>query len=450
MPYGRILVVDDVETNAYVAKGLLAPYELKIESVGSGYAAIEKIKNGKTYDIIFMDHMMPEMDGIETTKRLREQGYELPIVALTANAVAGQAGIFLGNGFDDFISKPIDLRQMNMLLNKMIRDKQPQEVIDAARKASLEKMDQSTLPKQSDDPEFVKVFIREAAKSLATLEKLFNKENWHEREEDLRLYIIYIHTVKSALANIGKLDLSAVALKLEQAARGRIFEIVLMETKPFFIELELFLEELKRDSAKTRIAETPVAFNREIEGIDIAQGFEQAGSDEAAYVKILRSYAANVRSLLESIADANGADLAEYKKTAHAIKGTSYYIFAEQIARRAEALEKASAAGDEKYVQEHGPDFHKAATKLVRDIEDLIKDYDDENPKPLKDKPDDELLLKLHDACKRFDMDEIDDAMEEMERYRYSSDGGLAETLRSAVNKMDFSEIVACLSALGL
>jgi signal transduction histidine kinase/ActR/RegA family two-component response regulator len=123
MPYGSVLIVDDVGTNLYVAKGLLAPYELIIDIAESGYETIEKIKSGKVYDIVFMDHMMPEMDGVETTKNLREMGYSHPIVALTANAVMGQAEMFLSNGFDDFISKPIDIRELNAVLNKLIRDK---------------------------------------------------------------------------------------------------------------------------------------------------------------------------------------------------------------------------------------------------------------------------------------------------------------------------------------
>ena len=134
MPYGNVLVVDDVEANLYVARGLLAPYHLKASFVYSGIDAIDKVKSGEVYDIIFMDHMMPEMDGIEAVKHIRESGYKAPIVALTANAVSGQADIFLQNGFDDFISKPIDIRQLNAVLNKFVRDKQPQEVLDEARK----------------------------------------------------------------------------------------------------------------------------------------------------------------------------------------------------------------------------------------------------------------------------------------------------------------------------
>jgi CheY-like chemotaxis protein len=122
MPYGKVLIVDDVEMNLFVAEGLLSPYGLNIEKAISGFEAIEKVENGQSYDIIFMDHMMPMMDGIETTKKLRALGYNGAIVALTANALVGNADLFRRNGFDDFISKPIDQRHLNVVLNMYIRD----------------------------------------------------------------------------------------------------------------------------------------------------------------------------------------------------------------------------------------------------------------------------------------------------------------------------------------
>ena len=125
MPYGTVLVVDDDEMNLFVANALLSPYGLSIETTNSGFAAIEKIKSGKKYDIVFMDYMMPEMDGIEATKIIRSLGYSLPIIVLTADAVTGRAEMFLESGFDEFISKPIDMRQMDIVLKRFIRDKQP-------------------------------------------------------------------------------------------------------------------------------------------------------------------------------------------------------------------------------------------------------------------------------------------------------------------------------------
>ena len=127
MPYGSVLVVDDVEINLYVACEILLSYKLEVEMADSGIAAIEKIVNGKKYDVIFMDHMMPKMDGIETTKKLRELGYTGFIVALTANALVGNDKMFENNGFDGFVPKPIDINLINTILNKFVRDMHPEE-----------------------------------------------------------------------------------------------------------------------------------------------------------------------------------------------------------------------------------------------------------------------------------------------------------------------------------
>ena len=245
MPYGNVLIVDDVETNIYVARGLMSPYKLKIDSVDSGYAAIDKIKNGKSYDIIFMDHMMPEMDGIEATKIIRELSYKEPIVALTANAVSGQADIFLGNGFDDFISKPIDVRQLNSVLNKLVRDKQPPEVREAARKQADLKKNETVDEKIQTalDPHIAEIFVRDSLKALTVLDEIAGKNDFSD-EDDMRTYVINMHGIKSALANIGKMDLSAIALKLESAGRDAKLDIVESETGPFLAALRTYTEDL--------------------------------------------------------------------------------------------------------------------------------------------------------------------------------------------------------------
>ena len=134
MPYGKVLVVDDIEANLYVAQGLLAFYGLTIETCESGQDAINKVRNGKVYDIVFMDQMMPGLTGTQTMNIMREMGYTQPIVALTANALIGQAEALLQDGFDGFVSKPIQTKHLNSILIKHIRDKQPPEVIEEVRK----------------------------------------------------------------------------------------------------------------------------------------------------------------------------------------------------------------------------------------------------------------------------------------------------------------------------
>jgi CheY-like chemotaxis protein len=219
---------------------------LKLDSAESGFAAIEKVKNGNVYDIIFMDYMMPKMDGVETTKILREMGYTNPIVALTANAVAGQAEIFLESGFDDFISKPIDIRYLNIVLNKLVRDKQPPEVVEAARKQTGPGYELiiGSAQQLSISSHIAGVFVRDAQKSLDALDMLIEKGAPYS-EEDIQTYTTHIHGMKGALANIGKTELSAIALKLERAGRDSDVKVITAETPAFLDALRVFINELE-------------------------------------------------------------------------------------------------------------------------------------------------------------------------------------------------------------
>nr|MCR4850035.1 response regulator [Lachnospiraceae bacterium] len=122
------LIVDDEPMNLVVASGLLKEYKMFADTAESGKEAIEKYRNGE-YDIIFMDHMMPEMDGVEAMKRIRQVGDEsgrTPIViALTANALSGAKEMFMREGFDGFIAKPIDIAEFERVVKRVL----PEEMI---------------------------------------------------------------------------------------------------------------------------------------------------------------------------------------------------------------------------------------------------------------------------------------------------------------------------------
>ena len=243
MPYGSVLIVDDMNTNLFVASGLMKPYGLKIETALSGREALEKIRGGSEYNIIFMDHMMPELDGMEATRLIRDEKYTLPIVALTANAVLGQDKVFLENGFDAFIAKPIDTNQLNDILNTLIRDKQTPETLEAAR---LQKENESSAPPaipveparpKPGDPitslkrlgyldvnsaldamsgfpdlylDTVKLTLRLLPERIEKMDKFI--------ESDLKAFTIEVHGLKSALKNIGAAELGNSASQLEHAA----------------------------------------------------------------------------------------------------------------------------------------------------------------------------------------------------------------------------------------
>ena len=307
MPYGRVLIVDDVETNLYVAKGLMAPYGLKIDLATSGYEAIDKIKEGSQYDIIFMDHMMPKMDGIETAKIIRGMGYARPIVALTANAIAGQAEVFLKNGFDGFISKPIDIRQLNVSLNKLIRDKQPAEVVEAAQreKAELDKKSAAANP-QHIDSQLAEIFARDAEKAASVLETIL-KSNLRS-EEDIHLYVINVHAMKSALANIGEFDLSSVALRLEQAGREKDVNVIKAETGSFLDGLHAVIaKNTPKDEANEPSEDTEEAlvFLREKMLVirEACAEFEKKAAKNALNELRERAWSHNTRELLNKISE---------------------------------------------------------------------------------------------------------------------------------------------------
>jgi len=265
MPYGKVLVVDDMESNLYVAEGLLAPYGIDLSTASSGSEAVELIKNGNVYDLILMDHMMPVMDGMEATILIREMGYNEPIVTLTANAMQGQSELFISKGFDDFLSKPVDIRQLDLILNKFIRDKQPQEVIEEARRQKKSNaissiieivdtkiMDESKRDRKTPaskaivDSELARLFVIDCSKVVDSLEAVVNKLI-DPTDEDLRKFESGMHSVKSALTHIGETDMSHIALKLEQAARNREIEIITATAASFVFELRSVIERLKTE-----------------------------------------------------------------------------------------------------------------------------------------------------------------------------------------------------------
>ena len=128
-----MLIVDDSPVNLQVAAGLLEPYHMAVDLAASGAEAIELAKKN-FYDLVMLDHMMPEMDGVETAERLRalpDYG-RVPIVALTANATNTARKMFLENGFDDFLAKPINLLQLDLLLKKWVGSRLSDPVAVAA------------------------------------------------------------------------------------------------------------------------------------------------------------------------------------------------------------------------------------------------------------------------------------------------------------------------------
>jgi len=225
MPYGRVLVVDDVDTNLYVANGLLSLYGLNVELADSGFKAIEKTKNGGCYDIIFMDQMMPRMDGIETVRRLRESGYAGTIIALTANAMTGNEELFAEKGFDGFIPKPIDIKLLNAALNKFVRDRHPLE-------AAKYKPETAATQEKEIDPRVKTAFLEDAKKAVSVLSETSKAGG------DTGLFTVTAHAMKSVLAVMGEIEASRCALNLENAGHKGDTGYIIANTGSFIKTLE--------------------------------------------------------------------------------------------------------------------------------------------------------------------------------------------------------------------
>ena len=357
LPYAHILVVDDVVSNLDVAKGMLKPYGVHVDCVTSGKDAIEAIREEKVkYNAIFMDHMMPEMDGIEAAKIIREEiGTEysktVPIIALTANAIMGSEKMFLENGFQAFISKPIEIGHLDEVIRTWVRDTELEKTMD-------------------------------------------------------------------------KVDVHGTTLPNIRGGRDR----------------RIFTD--RRSGIDRR------SFGKTINGIDMEKGIARFNGDEESFLLALQSFAENTHPLLEKIREFSEDQVSDYTITIHGIKGSCLGICAGIAGNKAELLEKAAKDGNLNYVMANNNAFIATAEKLIGDIEELLEEIAFENPKPRKEKPDRDLLLKLVSACESYDMDGVDSAMDEIGSCEYNSDDGLATWLKENVEQMNFIQIVEKLSSL--
>ena len=245
MPYGSVLVVDDVETNRYVATGLLGAYKLKIDTAASGYEAIDKIKGGQRYDVIFMDHMMPDLDGVETMQILRaEHDYQAPIVALTANALVTQAEEFLALGFDDYISKPVDTRHLNLILNRLVRDNYPDEVVQEARALWRDQTDGPDFDTDITDSKMLRIFLRDVQTAIMDIKALTADKHLSAASmcESFRLYA---HKIKGILGSMGSKKLAVHADTLEELAKEGKAPAIAKNLPWFMSELDKLTQELR-------------------------------------------------------------------------------------------------------------------------------------------------------------------------------------------------------------
>ena len=265
-PDAEILVVDDNAINLTVAKGLLSPLEMSIDTALSGREAIFKVTS-KKYDLIFMDHMMPEMDGLEATQIIRNmpgENGQIPILALTANAVEGTREMFINGGMNDLVTKPIELKDIVSRLRKWLppekihkkkrndREIKQEDQGSQVTSISINGLDVEKAVGFLGNEELfwsvLKEYYRVIDKKYATIQKYEQEEKWHE-------YTIEVHSLKSASRQIGAFELAETAEQMEVAGNARNAELIHKITPGMLAEYSFYKSILapyftKEDAAK--------------------------------------------------------------------------------------------------------------------------------------------------------------------------------------------------------
>lgn len=287
-PDADILIVDDNEMNLKVATGLLQPLKMKIDTADSGKHAIEMVQ-AKKYHIVFMDHMMPVMDGVETTQRIRALDDEylktMPIIALTANAVVGARETFKEAGMNDFVAKPIEIKDIcakiktwlpSELVRKTAEPVVKEPAADAAELPQIEGLNVAEGVKNSGSLELFTSLLGDFYKLIdmksTKIEKCL-------ADGMIRDYTIEVHALKNTARMIGALELSDLFYKMEQCGNAEDVETIQRENpaimelyrsyKPILEPYGKANEQDKREVPKDEIAAALDKLNTAMDSFDL-------------------------------------------------------------------------------------------------------------------------------------------------------------------------------------
>ena len=338
-PRARVLVVDDNQVNLKVVSGLMQPYHMQILTVDSGKAAISMLRS-KDIDLVLMDHMMPEMDGVETTSVIRQMEGDyykkLPIIALTANAVNGVREMFIESGFNDFVAKPIELGSLDRALKTHL----PEEYIMNPVSDDYGPTDRRESKYNYEEPyglinvakglnyaggnrdvyyEILEVFVRKGDDKRKEIEALAAQTNWHN-------YVIEVHALKSTSLTIGAVELSEKAKKLELAGKAGDFDIIIKDNDELMQSYNDVIAEGRKFLEK--------------EGIIVEAEIEEAAPEDMKPVslEILREYCIKIRECCDGFDSDGIVEIAE-QAILFSYEGKSLKPYFDKIVTRASDFE---------------------------------------------------------------------------------------------------------------
>lgn len=298
-PGVKVLVVDDEPMNRRVAEEIFKGYQMQVQTAESGTMAIDLCER-EDFDLVFLDHMMPEMDGIETLKRLRkihtDSGRGLTVIAFTANAVSGAREMFLKEGFDEFVSKPIEYSEMEHVLRKVLPksaiiwvdenieniEKGDKNFEKDSRHEVVQINTKSALAYCKNDMNFYQEllhkFVVDADKKKSEIDHYFKREDYDN-------YRIVIHALKSTAKMIGADALSELAQELEAAVQNKDIGYVREHHEEMLLEYSRVVDRISETlDDKKNDTDKPIAKNEaEISGDELLERLTELKEGLAAF-----------------------------------------------------------------------------------------------------------------------------------------------------------------------
>lgn len=255
-PSARILIVDDNDVNSSVAKRLMEPYEMDIDVASNGFDTLT-MASAKDYDLIFLDHMMPGMDGIETVQKLRKmEGIRknLPVIALTANVFSDAKTYFKEQGFSDFLAKPINVKELHNTLLQYLQEKAILRIAEKKQNESFvpEKIRACFASLKHFDVDASLEYFDHSADFYLEMLKTFRQGLLERRNEldgiyenrDIKLFTIHVHAIKSASKSVGALEFSELAKIMEDFGHQNNWKSISQKYQELLDYTDLILKEL--------------------------------------------------------------------------------------------------------------------------------------------------------------------------------------------------------------
>ncbi|MDR1873039.1 MAG: response regulator [Deltaproteobacteria bacterium] len=499
MPYAKVLLVDDVQANLDVALGILKPYKMRIDCATSGQRAVELIREEIIkYDAVFMDHMMPGMDGIEAVRIIRneigtEYAKTVPIIALTANAIIGNDKMFLENGFQAYLTKPIEIFRMEVVLKKWVMDPEKAKEIPVeeeeptikepgligAGKLTAEGLNlDEALERFGGDEEILMTVLKSYADYMPDLLERLKKP----AKDNLKDYTITVHGIKSSSFGVGANAVGDLAKELESRSDEGDLDFVLDNNVRFIKMVEKLILNINvllksRASAVTMaLKEDPepealiklreAAMDNDMDGLNEVMGQLEAFTyvnaprlspwlrdkiDQCAFSEIVGAISEEGTLAIDLPAEPEPENKPEAEEPDWAL-----------LARLAKAAEDFDVDMVDNIMEELWAFTYRKNNDLINWLREKVNTMEfgeiherlitlaktapsvpdpSSEAKPLKGAPDPQVLERLKTACAAYDMDGVDAALSELEAHSYQEGAELVAWLKSMVAKMEFEEI---------